>query len=167
MQRPMERTKKSRRKAKVKILGLDPSSTATGWALISPEGPALLEAGTFHLKKKSLDDRLIEFRSLLTDLLKKLDPDVVAAESPFIGRLKGNAASALYQIRAVIVLTCMDLGIPLVFYTPKEARKIVLGQGSLRKEAVSRAMRSRFGDIGDDHACDAACVALAAAGGGR
>lgn len=86
----------------------------------------------------------------------------MAAESPFIGRLKGHAASALYQIRAVIVLTCLDLDIPLVFYTPKEARKMVMGQGSLHKDAAVKAIRSLFGDIGDHHACDAACVALAA-----
>lgn len=164
----MKKTKRTQRQAKTRlILGLDPSSAATGWALVSPEGPALLEAGTFRLKKKKLDERLLEFRTLLTELLKRLKPDVVAAESPFIGRLKGHAASALYQIRAVIVLVCTDLGIPLVFYTPKEARKIALGQGSLRKEAVAQAMRSRFGKIGDDHACDAACVALAAVGDGR
>lgn len=164
----MPRTiKKSRtRNKRARVLGLDPSSTATGWALLDTEGPALLEAGTFHLKKKRLDDRLLEFRSLLIALIQRLKPDMVAAENPFIGRLKGHAASALYQIRAVIVLTCMDLGIPLVFFTPKEARKLVLGQGSLRKEAVAKAMKARFGQLGDDHACDAACIALAAVGDG-
>jgi len=142
-----------------RILGIDPASVTTGWALVE-EGPSLVDAGTIQINsRKSLDERLLLFREKLGELLVATSPDIVVAESPHIFRM--SAAAALYQVRAMVLATVYDHQIPLHFITPKSAREKALGNGAATKADVQKHMHQLFHvKLGED-AADAACLALA------
>ena len=82
------------------ILGLDPSLTQFGWALIDTEAsPAkrLIESGRFKTTSKQLFiERYISHRESLRNLIQERNPDKVGIEYPVFKDLYSEGMYALY-----------------------------------------------------------------------
>jgi crossover junction endodeoxyribonuclease RuvC len=121
------------------ILGVDPGTLFTGYAVISGvnESLTLLESGVikipaankFPLRLKQIYDKLVE-------IIDTYLPDEFAIETAFYGK---NAQSALKlgHARGVSILAAVNKQIPTTEYSPREVKKSVVGTGNASKEQVS------------------------------
>lgn len=148
--------------ARVRILGLDPGSLCTGYAVIET-GPRVVYvvSGSIRARGASLPDRLQEIFAGVDKLANQYQPDEVAIERVFmhrnadsalkLGQARGAALSATFAVR------------PRVFeYAPREVKLAVVGTGGAEKEQVQlmvRRLLNLTGRMGAD-AADALAIAL-------
>lgn len=147
--------------ARVRILGLDPGSLCTGYAVIET-GPRVTYVVSGSIRARgSLTDRLQEIFAGVDRLANEHQPDEVAIESVFmhrnadsalkLGQARGAALSATFAVR------------PRVFeYAPREVKLAVVGTGGAQKEQVQlmvRRLLNLTGPMGAD-AADALAIAL-------
>jgi crossover junction endodeoxyribonuclease RuvC len=146
---------------RVRILGLDPGSLCTGYAVIET-GPRVTYVVSGSIRARgSLTDRLQEIFAGVDKLAGEYQPDEVAIESVFmhrnadsalkLGQARGAALSATFAVR------------PRVFeYAPREVKLAVVGTGGAQKEQVQlmvRRLLNLTGPMGAD-AADALAIAL-------
>ena len=120
------------------ILGIDPSSTNTGFGLVdySPQRCTLVELGCIRTPTKaSLDDRLVVLFDRIAEVIAEFEPQQVAMESSFYGK-DPDAAGKLGQARGVLSLAVRKSGRDVFQYTPTEVKKAVVGRGAATKEQV-------------------------------
>ena len=147
---------------RVRILGLDPGSLCTGYAVVET-GPKVtyVASGSIRARGASLADRLQEIFAGVDQLAQQYQPDEVAIERVFmhrnadsalkLGQARGAALSATFAVR------------PRVFeYAPREVKLAVVGTGAAQKEQVQlmvRRLLNLTGRLGAD-AADALAIAL-------
>lgn len=120
------------------VLGLDPSSTGTGYGLVRKQGRKLLyeDCGCFRPRRGvSFAERLQIMYDGLVALLESQRPDAVALESSFFGR-DPDAAAKLGETRGVLRLALVQSGFDIALYSPAQVKKAVAGNGQATKEAV-------------------------------
>jgi crossover junction endodeoxyribonuclease RuvC len=120
------------------ILGLDPSTTSTGYGLVRVRRRQLTCDGSGCFRPASsatFAERLQTLYDALNDLLTTHRPDAVALESSFYGR-DADAASKLGEARGVLRLALVQAGFDAALYSPAEVKKSVCGSGQASKEAV-------------------------------
>jgi crossover junction endodeoxyribonuclease RuvC len=149
--------------AKVRILGLDPGSQRTGYAIVETQAGrvAYIVSGGIRTRGDSLAERLQEIFAGVESLTSEFRPDEVAIERVFmhrnadsalkLGQARGAALSATFAVR------------PRVFeYAPREVKLAVVGTGGAQKEQVQvmvKRLLSISGPLTDD-AADALAIAL-------
>ena len=120
------------------VLGLDPSSTSTGYGLVRRRGRALEYAGCGCFRPRAgvpFEERLQAIYDGLRTLLQSESPDAVALESSFYGR-DADAAGKLGEARGVLRLALVQAGLDTTLYAPAEIKKAVVGNGQASKEQV-------------------------------
>ena len=149
--------------AQVRILGLDPGSQCTGYAVVETQGTrvAYIVSGAIRTSGDSLAERLQEIFAGVDQLTSEFRPDEVAIERVFmhrnadsalkLGQARGAALSATFAVR------------PRVFeYAPREVKLAVVGTGGAQKEQVQlmvKRLLNIVGPLGED-AADALAIAL-------
>jgi crossover junction endodeoxyribonuclease RuvC len=149
--------------AQVRILGLDPGSQCTGYAIVEANGPRVsyVVSGAIKTSGDSLAERLQEIFSGVDRLTSEFRPDEVAIERVFmhrnadsalkLGQARGAALSATFAVR------------PRVFeYAAREVKQAVVGTGAAQKEQVQLMVRRLLhitGPLAAD-AADALAIAL-------
>lgn len=146
----------------MRVLGLDPSTTATGYAVLDP-GPAYVEAGVLTTRKKDpRNQRIVGLGDDIQALIAEFRPGVIAVETAKWGGY-ASACGALGEIRGVIVWLAYVNKLPVEDWAPSKARAAVGVGGGANKEAVARhvtrVLRLRNQPAPD--AADALAVALA------
>ena len=95
----------------VRVLGIDPGSRATGWALVVAEGNRyrLESSGVLRPKGDDRHLRLADLHRRVAEMVAESRPDCVAVESPFSG-VNPKSGLALAESRGVIlaILGCND-----------------------------------------------------------
>jgi crossover junction endodeoxyribonuclease RuvC len=149
--------------ARVRILGLDPGSLLTGYAVLeSCDGEVVyLASGAIRTQGESLAERLQEIFSGVDRLTGEFRPEEVAVERVFMHR---NADSALKLGQARGAALCATFSLrPRVFeYAAREVKQAVVGNGSAEKQQVQLMVRRLLkleGPLGPD-AADALAIAL-------
>ena len=120
------------------ILGIDPSSTSTGFGLIHYDRKKFryVNCGTIRPKTgQPFDERLVTLYQRMVEIVSEARPDEVAIESTFYGK-DPNAVARLGETRGVLCLAVKQAGLPLVNYAPAEVKKAVAGSGRATKEQV-------------------------------
>jgi crossover junction endodeoxyribonuclease RuvC len=139
----------------VRILGLDPGSRRTGFAVIECHGPDLrpLVHGCVNVARESPAARLRLIFERLRDLLATHTPGEVAVERVFVSR---NVASALKLGQARGAALCaIPQGIPVFEYAPRAVKLAVVGSGAAEKFQVARMVCALL-SITDTPGADAA-----------
>lgn len=139
------------------ILGIDPGSITTGYALLEKSDGSLrvLEYGTLHASAtKSLEDRLVHIVSELEILLERYSPHALAMEGVFFAK---NAKSALVlgHIRGAILVACRKRGMTFNEYPPRVVKQAVTGNGDASKEQVANMVFAQLGIVSSDLPLDA------------
>ena len=129
----------------VRILGIDPGLSATGWGLleISDSGAASLKWGTIRPAKGSLSQRLHEINIRIHDVLTRHQPDAVAIERPF-NHKNVKIAVMLGQAQAAAMIAAAATGLSMHEYPPRQVKEAVTGLGSAEKSAVKQALIARL-----------------------
>lgn len=120
------------------VLGIDPGTYRMGIGLVESDGEAYslrLSDALSPPRNNGLAERLGWLHSHLDDLIAKVKPDVVAVESPFVGR-NIKAAISVGQSQAVAMVAAASHGIPVSTYAPREVKKAVTDNGGSSKEQV-------------------------------
>ena len=127
------------------VLGLDPSTTSTGYGLVRQKGRhwTCVDFGCFRPPARAtFEERLRVLYDGLRQLLETVQPDTVALESSFYGR-DADAAAKLGEARGVLRLALVQAGFQPALYSPAQVKKSVVGNGQASKEQV-QAMVARL-----------------------
>jgi crossover junction endodeoxyribonuclease RuvC len=149
--------------AQVRILGLDPGSQRTGYAVVETQAGriAYIVSGAIRARGESLTERLQEIFVGVESLTSEFRPDEVAIERVFmhrnadsalkLGQARGAALSATFAVR------------PRVFeYAPREVKLAVVGTGGAQKEQVQLMVKRLLNIAGPltEDAADALAIAM-------
>jgi len=125
----------------LKVLGVDPGTTATGYGLV------VFDKGALHLEgcgvwrpgaNLPFAQKLDFLLAAMARLLEECHPDAVSVETVFAAR---NVASTvkLAHARGVLLAAAGRHAIPLFEYEPRLVKKALVGYGNAEKTQV-RAM---------------------------
>jgi crossover junction endodeoxyribonuclease RuvC len=152
----------------LRILGIDPGSRVTGYAVIEASAdpaPRLryVECGTVEADKdEPLEKRLGEIARGLAEVVRELAPQVAAMEDVFFGK-NVRSMVALAQARGAALVACDLAGLAVSAYPPATIKQAVTGRGRAAKPQVSAMVRGLLGMRGVPRAdaTDALAVAIA------
>jgi crossover junction endodeoxyribonuclease RuvC len=129
----------------MRILGIDPALTVTGYGVIDCKQNRLflLEAGIVTTSSKQmLTERLHKIYRVIEKLISDTKPDVLVLEKLYAHYRHPTTAYILGEARGVICLACATGGIPLVEYAATRVKKAIVGQGLASKLQVQRMVAS-------------------------
>ena len=122
-----------------RILGIDPGSRITGYAILDRHGSdstaACCDVIPFSQKEPSLE-RLRILYSRVTNIISLYKPDYCAIETPVYGK-DPSAMLKLGRAQAAIIMAVLHQDIPLFEYYPKAVKKAITGRGNANKEQVA------------------------------
>lgn len=153
--------------ANVRILGLDPGSLITGYAVVDCAGnkTQYLASGSIRTRGESFPNRLEDIFAAVSKLVTEWQPEEIAIERVFMHR---NADSALKLGQARGAALCGTFaagaasGAKVFEYAPREVKLAVVGTGAAHKEQVQMMVKQLLrltGAMGAD-AADALAIAL-------
>lgn len=145
-----------------RILGIDPGSTITGYAVIDGGAkPAAHIVDCIRLPSDEFPVRLGIIFERLRAVITEYAPDELAIEDVFMAR---NAASALKlgQARGAAICAGAAAGLSVAEYTPTAIKQAVVGRGHAQKQQIQHMVALLLGLSGSlqSDAADAAAVAL-------
>jgi crossover junction endodeoxyribonuclease RuvC len=149
----------------VRVLGIDPGITNTGYALVIEDGRSMSAGGHGTVKTSSTDEMSLRLDILYEGVkaaLLETGPDVAALEQLFFN-VNVKTAMSVGQARGVILLACRHAGVPCEEYTPLEVKQAVAGSGGAPKEQVEFMVKALLGigkEKGSSHAFDAYAIAI-------
>jgi crossover junction endodeoxyribonuclease RuvC len=125
----------------MRILGVDPALTVTGYGVIetSRNSLNLIEAGIIEtFSREKLPRRLDRIYRAITKLISDTKPEVLVLEKLYAHYRHPTTAFLLGQARGVICLACETKNIPLVEYAATRVKKAIVGKGLASKYQVQR-----------------------------
>jgi crossover junction endodeoxyribonuclease RuvC len=131
----------------VKIFGIDPGSTRTGYGCIESSGGRhrLVACGSLAPPAgASFPDKLKVIHRGLQTLLERHRPACVAVEDIFHA-VNVRSALRLGHARGVALLAASEAGLPIVEYSPAEIKRAVVGYGRAEKHQVQEMIRLLLG----------------------
>lgn len=160
----LTRLRQSLPQNRVRIIGLDPGLTVTGWGIIESMGSSLIYIAHGHIKTNTSEDlpqRLAHIFRVLTDVIHEYQPEEAAVEETFVNK---NPASALKlgTARGAVILAPSILNLWVAEYSANKVKKAVVGVGHADKSQVEMMVRillPRCGHVTKD-AADALAVAI-------
>jgi crossover junction endodeoxyribonuclease RuvC len=132
----------------MRILGIDPALSVTGYGVIEAKSNklAVLEAGIISTSaKESLTARLDKICRAVTKLISDTRPDVLVLEKLYAHYRHPTTAYILGQARGVICLAAAKKDLPLVEYAATRVKKAIVGQGLAPKYQIQRMVASILG----------------------
>lgn len=122
----------------MRVMGIDPGLTRTGFAVIDRDGGTLraLTLGTVRAPEGlSVAQQLYNLCVSLERVMEEYEPEAVAVERLFFNK---NVQSALRvgQASGIALLAAAESGIEVFEYTPTEVKRAVVGVGNASKEQV-------------------------------
>ena len=130
------------RPARRRILGIDPGSRNTGYALIDSDGnhSTRVLSGCIRVGHKSWPDRLGLIFNEVAQLVRGYTPHEMAVEQLIFAR-DPVAALKLGQARGAIICAALQGGLQVHEYSPKSVKQAVVGTGAAEKSQVQHMVR--------------------------
>ena len=127
----------------MRILGLDPSLSSTGWGIIEVENNRVkyIADGFIQTDAKSpIEERLRQINKILCNVIENYNPEEAAIEQVF---LNSNPSSTikLGMARGVVIMTPAQYGISVKEYEPTKVKKAVVGVGRAEKKQVEAMIK--------------------------
>jgi crossover junction endodeoxyribonuclease RuvC len=149
----------------MRVLGVDPSLTATGLALVDTATNAVIDTWTITTKGKA-DDTLRQRQTRLDRIAHDagvIDTDLVVIEGPAHGHTTGHHhdRSGLWW---AIVTAFHSLDVPVVEVTPASLKKYATGKGNAGKDTVLLEVARRYPTVMVANNNEADALVLAAMG---
>lgn len=145
------------------VLGVDPSSVATGWAVLDGDSRRARVVAHDVIRPSSrlkLAERLHVIHEQLAHVITQFDPAVLVIESAFLHR-NPKTAFALGQVRGVVLLAAVQQGVAQEEYSAPEIKRAACSYGAAGKEQVATMMARILGlrEIPGDDETDAMATA--------
>ncbi len=128
------------------FLGIDPGLVTTGWAVMETQGDAparLVQAGTIKTDaKNTLDRRLVQIGTDISEILDQFHPDIVAVEKLYSHYKHPETAILMGHARGVIFEKSAAAGTQIVSYSANRIKKAVSGNGHASKAQIQRSIQA-------------------------
>jgi len=145
----------------VRILGIDPSSTRCGWAVLDDD--RLIAHSTICNDREVYHERVAHIMQVIENLVVQHQVTDIACERAFRSPKKNTAA--LQVVVQAIKTWCRQHKYSLALYSSGQWKKSVAGNGHASKEDVQQAIKLYFpGMTGSEHEYDAIAIAIHAQG---
>ncbi len=132
----------------MKILGIDPGTKRSGYAIIETNPKLyLIDAGFIKITQKELQFQITQLIEGI-DLILKNNIDEVAMEDIFYA-YNPKTVLKLAQFRGALSLRILQLHGNFFEYTPLQVKKAVTGNGKAKKEQVAFMVKKILGVKGD------------------
>lgn len=156
-----------------KILGIDPGSRISGFAVLAavkpppwlPRDLRVVDVGVLRADPKlTLLERIGPLHDAMFDLISSAAPQIFAVEMAFVGK-NSQSALKLGQIRGAFLSAASRCSVPAVELSPATVKKRIAGCGQADKVQVCMALKALLGfELGKlpHDASDAVAIALCA-----
>ena len=127
----------------MRILGLDPSLSSTGWGIVEVENNRLRYVADGFIKtdpKLPIYDRLAVIHRALNEVIETYHPQEAAIEQVFLNE-NPTSTIKLGMARGVVILAPALFGIPVCEYEPTKVKKAVVGVGRAEKSQVETMVK--------------------------
>lgn len=126
------------------ILGVDPGTARTGYGVIEKIRNSVLRCVSYGCittaKEKPAGERLVILEKELTQVLNTYRPDAVAVERLyFFKNLK--SVMPVSEARGVILLAIAKKKLPVLEFTPLQAKMAITGYGRADKKQMQRMVQ--------------------------
>ena len=131
----------------MRILGIDPGLTQTGFGIIHAgnSNPTLLDYGIIKPPGSNipLAQRLKTIYKDIIEIIKNYKPTVLAIEDVFYGK---NVKSTLLlgHARGAAMLAGAEFDMPIYEYSARKIKQAVTGNGNAHKKQVQFMVKSRL-----------------------
>ena len=127
----------------MRILGIDPGTATTGYALVKSVGEGFESIDFGIIKTEPHEDnatRLAQICEDLEALVKEYKPDLAAIEELFfVKNVKTGIQVA--QARGAMIATLTRLKVPIAEYKPVEVKSAITGNGQAEKQQVQKMVQ--------------------------
>jgi crossover junction endodeoxyribonuclease RuvC len=127
----------------MRILGIDPGSTATGYGVVECRAGGLVHVahGTLRPRpRESLPIRLASLQHSLQEVIALHQPEVASVEAVFVAA-SARSALVLGHARGVILAAAAGAGLPVAEYAARQIKQAVTGTGAAPKAQVQTMVR--------------------------
>lgn len=127
----------------VKILGLDPSLSSTGWGVIEAKDNRLKYIADGFVKtdpKKPIEERLALLYKELCFVIETYAPDEASIEEIFLNE-NPSSTIKLSEARGVVISVVGTHGLPLYEYEARKVKKALVGTGAALKNQVETMVK--------------------------
>ena len=131
----------------VRVIGVDPGSLSTGWAILEVRGrrPWVVAWGSIRPDpKERFAGRLASIKEALDEVVLRYRPTEAAVEDLFHAA-SARTAIRLGEVRGVVVVALAEAGLPVHGYAPAKVKKAVSGFGGAGKDQVGRMVSKLLG----------------------
>lgn len=145
----------------MRILGVDPGSNVTGYAIIEQPNDKYITSGCITVRGKPLPQRLKIIFEQLTKIIQEYQPEHAAIEQVFV-HLNPDGALKLGQARGVAICAITLQNLTLNEYSARAVKQAVAGYGGADKAQVQHMVKTLLHiqeNIAHD-ASDALAIAL-------
>ena len=128
------------------ILGVDPGSVITGYAIIKKQKghqPCLevIDFGCIITEKfATTGERLKKIHKEITKLIEKHKPEIVAVETLFFFK-NLKTIMPVSQTKGVILLAAAEKKLPVFEFTPLQMKMAIAGYGRAEKKQVQEMIK--------------------------
>ncbi|MGD9842142.1 MAG: crossover junction endodeoxyribonuclease RuvC [Steroidobacteraceae bacterium] len=148
---------------RARILGLDPGSRITGFAVLDCEANQIrhVASGSIRAQGSDFPERLRQIFAGVIAIVNEHQPDEVAIESVFMHR-NADSALKLGQARGAALGATFAVTSSVFEYAPRKIKQAIVGTGAAEKTQVQLMVKRLLnvdGEMGAD-AADALAIAL-------
>jgi crossover junction endodeoxyribonuclease RuvC len=123
----------------MKILGIDPGLTKTGWGLIScvNNNISFIACGTIHTNaKESLSKRIFHLHKNILEVVRLHKPDQAAIEETFINNNPTTSLKLGHARGALMLSLSLNEDLEIFEYSATAVKKAVVGIGRADKNQI-------------------------------
>ena len=132
----------------MRILGVDPGLSATGYAIVDMINRklVLVEAGIIKPQSKNIElpDKLKSIYHDFMNILEEFNPAQVAIEELYSHYQHPRTAIIMGHCRGAILLACAQAELVIHSFNATKIKKAVTGNGRASKEQVSASITRYF-----------------------
>ena len=129
--------------ADIRILGIDPGLTVTGFGIIGKRGQSLAYITSGCIRSNAAGELPARLKTILDGLAEVIamqHPDEVAVEKVFVN-VNPQSTLLLGQARGAAICAAVICGLPVAEYTALQVKQAVVGLGHARKEQVQEMVK--------------------------
>jgi crossover junction endodeoxyribonuclease RuvC len=146
----------------MRVIGVDPSTVATGWGVLDGDLPRVCCVAQGVVRcRGGMSSRLAKLYAEMMRLLSEHRPDCLSLEQGFASS-NIQAALRLGEARGVVLAAAGSWGIPVAEYAPSTIKLAVTGDGRATKAQVQLMVQRLLGlpEPPAEDAADALAAAL-------
>jgi crossover junction endodeoxyribonuclease RuvC len=128
----------------MRVLGIDPGLSTTGFGAVERSGGRLLAVGFGVIRtdpRAPYSARLKELREALAEVIARYEPAAVALERLFFNS-NVKTAMSVGQASGIALLAAAEAGLDVADYTPSQVKSSVVGVGNATKKQVQSMVAS-------------------------